>query len=248
MPVPRKVLILGRSHMIDEMLRELDRHLTTEIEVCVAVDGDPEEIESAIDRSTLERLDLRFESLQGDGQRGALERLDIPSYETVFLLADTSAETADPDAGTILTLLLLEDLRKKRGSVSWPRLVAELYDPRNRELLRDTPVDDLIVSPEITSVLITQISELPVLAPVYRELLSAGGIEIGLRPLDAYANSEARLTFRDLVAACQSRFEVALGVLAARGEERVQLNPSKRAEIEVGEADRLIVLAQQRYE
>lgn len=244
---PRQVLILGRSHMIDEILQELDRHVTEPIAVCVAIDSGQEELENQLRGETLHQLSMHVE--RGHAvSRSALEALEVGSYDTVFVLADANSTGGDPDARTILTLLLLADLRKNHAAEGWPRVVAEIYDPRNRILLRETQVDDLIVTPEITSILITQISQLPVLAPVYRELLSAGGIEIGLRPVSAYAPLDRTVRFSDLVVACQARLEIALGVLMGGVEAEVLLNPDKSRGFSFGEDDRVIVLAQQRYE
>jgi hypothetical protein len=243
--VPRRVLILGRGHMIDEIVRELDGHVTEATEVCIASDTGAEDGAMQLDRETLKHLDLRFRRAN-TGIRAGLEALDVASFDTVFVLADTAPGVVDPDARTILSLLLLGDLRRRAGT-RWPRVVAEIYDPRNRDLLSDTSAGDLIVTPEVTSVLMTQISQLPVLAPVYRELLSAGGIEIGLRAISSYAPLDSPCRFGDLVSACQNRLEIALGVRRHAVSELL-MNPSKSASWTFSEGDQIVVLAQQRYE
>ncbi len=241
---PKRVLILGRGHMIDEIVRELDGHVTERTEVCIASDAGADEGALQLDRELLKHLDLRFQRAN-TGSRAGLSALDVGGFDAVFVLADATPGVADPDARTILTLLLLGDLERRAGA-RFPRVVAELYDPRNRELLRDSLARDLIVTPDVTSVLMTQISQLPVLAPVYRELLSAGGIEIGMRSVRRYAAPGLPLRFGELALACQQRLETALGIQRADGS--LSINPDAAESFTLGEDDRVVVLAQQRYE
>ena len=144
--------------------------------------------------------------------RPLLRSLDLGSWDCVFVLAGTEPGADDPDARTILTALLLADLRRRSESQgAWPRVVAELLDGRNRELLTEASVQDIVVSPQVVSVLMAQVSQLPVLGPVYRELLSAGGIEIQLQAAARYAELGVPTSQRDVVAAAQGALETVLG-------------------------------------
>jgi hypothetical protein len=87
-----------------------------------------------------------------------------------------------------------------------------------------------------------------VLAPIYRELLSAGGVEISLRSAGDYVRLDTDCSFSDLVSACQQKTEIALGVRLAQDAGEVLLNPSRRATWRFGEHDKVIVLAQQVYQ
>jgi hypothetical protein len=104
---------------------------------------------------------------------------------------------------------------------------------------------DIIVSPEMVSLQLAQISRDPVLGSIYRELLSAGGIEVGLQAARRYVAVGEPCRFDEIVAAAQRFTEVAVGVRAAG---QIVLNPSKGSEWVLGDEDRVVVMAQQLYE
>ncbi|MEM8767928.1 MAG: hypothetical protein AAGE43_10815, partial [Pseudomonadota bacterium] len=124
--------------------------------------------------------------------------------------------------------------------------VVELTDGDNRDLLQDLGVDDVVVSSEIVSAQLAQVAEQPVLGPIYRELLSAGGIEISIRPAGEYASEGEVTTFSTLIRAAQQRQEVALGVYI-EASEKITLNPGREASWRFLAPDRIVVLAQQVY-
>ena len=61
-----------------------------------------------------------------------------------------------------------------------------MLDDRNRVLASVADVDDVVVSGEIVSLLVTQLSEDQRLEPVFKELLGNEGSEIYLRPAEWY--------------------------------------------------------------
>ena len=89
---------------------------------------------------------------------------------------------------------------------------------------------------------------LEVLATIYRELLSAGGVEISLRPAGDYAQLDTDCTFSDLIYASQQKMEIVLGLRLAQHGGEVLLNPSRQTRWRLGENDKVIVLAQQVYQ
>ena len=97
----------------------------------------------------------------------------------------------------------------------------------NRDLLAGLGVDDIVVSSEIVSAQLAQIARQEVLAPIYRELLSAGGVEISLRPAGDYVKLDTDCSFSDLIYASQQKMEIALGLRLAREDGEVLLNPPR---------------------
>ena len=106
-----------------------------------------------------------------------------------------------------------------------------MLDDRNRALAEVAQVDDVIVSDQILSLMLSQLSEDARLEPVFADLLDADGSEIYLRPVEWYVTGE-QASFATIVAAAGSRGETALGVrsnVAARddGSSGVIVNPPK---------------------
>src|SRR5690606_1793416 len=127
---------------------------------------------------------------------GFLRSLDVPSYDAVITLADESNDD-EPDARTILVLLLSSDILKG-DAAERVHVVSELHEPGNRELAMRTVAREIIVSPEIVGMQLSQISQQRVLDCIYRELLSAGGTEICLKPASRYVKLDSPCTFKDL--------------------------------------------------
>ena len=93
-----------------------------------------------------------------------------------------------------------------------------------------------------------QISRLPVLGPVYRELLGAGGIEIAVRPASRYAELGQPTPHTELAATGHKAFEIILGVrVHSDGNERVVLAPDPDRIWKFAEGDSVIALSQQVY-
>jgi hypothetical protein len=59
---------------------------------------------------------------------------------------------------------------------------------------------------------------------------------------------ETDCTFADLVNACQQKMEIALGLRLAQGGGEVLLNPPRQTTWQLGEHDKVVVLAQQVYQ
>ena len=98
--------------------------------------------------------------------------------------------------------------------------------------------------------MLAQISQQEVLGCIYHELLSAGGIEIGLKPVECYVAPGSACRFADVVRAAQERMEIALGVFLGKQHDAtnpIQLNPGLDAQWTFAEGDRVIALGQQIY-
>jgi hypothetical protein len=239
-----RLLILGWNENIDEILGELDAHSNRDAVVTVLAAH-----EEAYAREFLRTaLAREFRNIAVEYRRGGainrrtLESLRPESYDCIITLADESHGEGDPDARTIMTMLVLGDLLQ---GDNLPHVVAEIHDGANEALLRGTVARDVVVSPEMVSLQLAQISRDPVLGSIYRELLSAGGIEVGLQAAGRYVGPDAALSFDELIASAQRFTEIAIGV---RHAGRIVLNPARDSRWTLGPDDRLIVLAQQLYE
>ena len=139
-------------------------------------------------------------------------------------IRDRSHAAYDPDSRTALTLLILRQL-KGSSKDRFPKVVAEFYDQDSEALCVETPLTDAVISPEFVSMQLTHLAREPVLASIYRELLSAGGIEIALRPAECYVPLNQEIEFLRVIQATQSANEIALGVRLVNSVESV-LNPT----------------------
>ncbi len=123
------------------------------------------------------------------GPSAVLTALDAKSYDHAIVLSyrqELSAEQAD--AHTMLMLLTLHKARSKGAAGT--RVVAEMRDRANVLIARTIEVDDFIVSDELSSLMLAQVSERRELDAVFRELFDASGSVLALRPAARYAPAD----------------------------------------------------------
>jgi ion channel POLLUX/CASTOR len=250
-----RILVLGFNDNVHDILREFDGHVLPGSHVHVVSSFDDEEVRRRLDRyatRAYRNIDVRF-SAGETVSSGFLRSLEPATYDCIITLADESNDD-EPDARSIMVLLLLGDILKAAPGGPRVHVVSEIHEPRDRELVARTAAQEIIVSPEIVSMQLTQISQQPVLESIYRELLSAGGTEICLKPASRYVEPGVACSFRDLQYAAQAMMETALGVRLAAppgggaGGHGVILNPARDDTWRLGADDRVVVLAQEIYD
>jgi|TARA_B100000959_G_scaffold139569_1_gene146667 hypothetical protein len=242
-----KVLILGCNVNLGLIVTEVAQHAATNIEVMVACANAEEEealIRQRYENLFSEHLNLRFEEFDL-AESWSLEESDPWQYDVIFIVADESDGTIDADSKTIMLLLLLGELRDKKPLLTFPPVVAELLHSESKELCEGTPLTDAVDSTEIISVQLAQLVREPFLETVYKELLNAGGIEIGLRPVTLFVKANENVTMSEVNRQALSANEIPLGY--QRENEEVIIDPAKNEPIVFGENDQIIVLAQQLY-
>ena len=247
-PKMRRVLILGWNENIGQIVEEIDGHANEPVDVAIASGQNAEFFDEYTQRHIAAATrNVQLTHIQEDtATESALRRLEVQKYDVIILVADHSQPGYDPDSRTTLTLLLLRELRGEKGR-AFPRVVAEFYDKESHELCRETPLTDAVMSPEFVSMQITHLAREPVLASIYNELLSAGGIEIGLRPIERYVPLRTDCSFAQLVRATQNANEIVLGVRIGGIHGELSLNPGSTSRFVFEEGDVAVVLAQEVY-
>jgi hypothetical protein len=165
----------------------------------------------------------------------------VAAYQNVIVLSDDLLDPLTADSRVLVTLLHLRDMLAKRGHNG--SIVSEMRDDRDRALAQLTRADDFVVSEQMVSLLLTQISENRHLESVFTDLFDPDGAEIYVRPASYYVRPTPDQTFATLVEAARRRGEVAIGYrMAEPGDGHgIVLNPDK-AQPMPG-IDRVIVLA-----
>ena len=78
-------------------------------------------------------------------------------YDHIILLSYTDIDTQESDAKTLICLLHLRTLSEKAGKDF--SIVSEMLDIRNRDLGVVAKADDFIVSDNLVSMMLSQLSE-----------------------------------------------------------------------------------------
>ncbi|MCW2845793.1 MAG: TrkA-N domain protein [Nocardioides sp.] len=181
--------------------------------------------------------------------RATLETHVVPGLDQVIVLCYSDhLGVQAADARTLVTLLHVRDILAHFEEFT--PVVSEMLDDRNRVLAQVAHVDDVVVSGEIVSLLVTQLSEDQRLESVFGELLGNEGSEIYLRPAEWYVRPGHEVSFATIVAGAVRRNETALGYrsVSLAGDQGsdfgVRVNPAKAETFLVRPGDRVVVLAE----
>jgi hypothetical protein len=233
---PQRIAIVGWSRIGAEVIGELDQVL-----------GDGSSIDLLIEGSHVSDQDVALPPLHHcaatvrvleHGPDALLEALGTATYDQAIVLGYRHHMSASKaDARTMLTLLAMH--KAWAAQPRRPRVVAELLDRSNVDIAQTIDVDDFIVSDELSSLMLAQVSERIELADVFHELFTATGAFISLRPAALYAPTHT-VSFGSIVAAASQRGESALGYRI--GKRAVTLNPAKSARVTLSAQDSVLVL------
>ncbi|WP_460799572.1 CASTOR/POLLUX-related putative ion channel [Nocardioides pacificus] len=239
-PTPSCSLVIGWNERAALIVRELDHYAEPGSSLCVLTEfGTPALPE-------LKNLTATVATGRTTDRATLLGHLHEGLDQIIVLCYSEELSVQQADARTLVTLLHLRDIL---GEGEGPAVVSEMLDDRNRALAEVAQVDDVIVSDEILSLMVTQLSEDSRLEPVFRDLLDADGAEIYLRPAEWYVEAGREVTFATIVAGAGRRGETAFGYrTAAQARDAaqgfgVQVNPAKSARFTVAPGDRVVVLA-----
>jgi voltage-gated potassium channel Kch len=247
-PAPEQTLVINWNSRTPAILRELDNYVAQGSRVTLAV-RDSETIAGAVADGAY--ANLHIEVVAGDPtDRRMLDALHVAQYDHVIVLGESDTlDAQEADARTLTTLLHLRSIQE-RESVDFA-VVSEMVDLRNRELAAATRADDFIVSDQLVSLMLSQLSETRALQPVFDDLFDPEGSEIYLKPIDHYVELDRAVNFYTVVEAARRCNEVAIGYrIAAEAENAandygVLLNPPKSNRVTYREGDRVIVVAEE---
>lgn len=182
----------------------------------------------------------------------SLEILKPFDYDNVIILPQVPGGGNDAERIDAETLIVLLHLRKLAPKESKTKIITEVVDSENQELISRAGVDDFIISNRMVSMLLAQISEQPKIQAVYEELFQEEGSEIYLKSADLYFESlPIERPFGDLMAAALARDgEICLGYkLGAHDHDPeqnygVHLIPPKNELVSLRPGDALVVVAE----
>jgi len=267
----RRILILGFNHKVPALLGELDRHEEEDTEV-VVVTGD-----TKTDRREWMRGRQRFERLRVRFRRGdrtvpaSLSKLIPSRFDNVLVVSrDDYESSAEADADTVATYLLLRDLlgeeareagaraaedpghgdarRPALRRTGAPHVLVELMDAPNRALFEGEDCE-VLVSPTVVGRVLAQVTLRRELRPVYDELLGPRGAEFDFRlPEDYGIEAGDEQTFGELEERVAALGDVLVGIHDRRGFRggTVTIHPGRGSPSPLGPHRELLVITERR--
>lgn len=249
----KKVLILGWHSVAEIFVRESADYLSEGTQFDILFNEPNELLTSKINELKSLYTDFEINLKNSDPLKfEALKEVDPFSYDNVIILSQEIDEQR-PDKIDSDTLIILLWLRKVKESVDNPhtKIITQVLNSENQEIITQTDVDDFIISNKLITMILAQLSEEPLIKLLYDDLFSEDGSEIYVKPANLYFKSfPQKVSFADLIGIAGKREEVCLGI--RKGDLRkdadsnfgVKLNLPKTDLVEIHENDYLVVLSE----
>jgi len=238
--VDRRIILVGWSQLGPRVVAELDEFLGPETTVEIIVDPaihDPIEVRQSFETQTIA---TEVRTVSGRPEQIAQAAASRAFHEVIVLGRRIGMSAEEADAATLLTLMSFSQLPQRDGAER-VRVVAELLEQRHAPLAMATGADDFIVSDELTSLMMAQLSERGALDRVFRILFDRGGATIQMVPAAGYGVTTRTGTFADVVAAAAAVNQCAIGY-RRHADGEVVVNPAKNAPLRLDELDVVVVL------
>ncbi len=240
-------LVLGWNDKGGRIIAELDNYVKSGSNVLVVATDPAVETEVAKVEAELRNQKIAF--CEGDvNEKKTLLDINTKSFDHIIVLSNRDIDLQESDAKTLISLLHLRGISESEG-VQYS-IVTEMLDMRNRELGVVAKADDFVVSDNLISLMLSQLSENRELKKVYDVLFQAEGSEIYLKSVKRYIKPGTELDFYTVVASAAEIGESAIGYRIASEsldpdkQYGVHLNPAKSERVTFSENDFIIVLSE----
>lgn len=251
----KRILLLGWHEIGNILIREYADYLREGSLIDVMLRNPSQETLNRLNRLKEAHQSLRINVHVADPfVLENLDRLEPFSYHNVIILAQNEEEQSPEkvDSDTLMILLLLRKIGREKGNNDRStRIITQVLNSENQELITQTDVDDFIISNKLITMILAQLSEQPAIKMLYDDLFQEEGSEIYVKPARLYFQEfPVKARFADLIAQAAKREEICLGVrfaVQARDPKNnfgVQLNPAKDKPFTLSKDDYLVVLAE----
>ncbi len=235
----RRMILVGWSRLGPRVVAELDQFLDARTTLEIVLDPDlvdPDEVRAQLHT---EHIAIEVSTHRGGPEDVATHAARRAFHEVIVLGRRNDISAEDADARTLITLVAFKQAVQRHG-LGQVRIVAELLEQRHAPLAMATGADDFIVSDELTSLMIAQLSERAELDQLFRDLFDPDGATIAIVPALAYGAAEATC-FADVVAAASAAGHSALGY-RRQADGVVVVNPPKSDPVTIGRDDGIVIL------
>jgi hypothetical protein len=252
--VKKRTLFLGYHDVADIFIREADDYLLEGSEFDIMFNKPSEEFTAKIEGLKEEYPDFSFNLIDSDTTRlENLKKVNPFEYNNIVILSqDDNEQSADKiDSDTLIILLLLRTINENPDGND-TKIITQVLNSENQEIIHQTDVDDFIISNKLITMILAQLSEEPLIKIFYDDIFSEDGSEIYIKPATLYFETfPQKLNFAEIIRHANKRdTEVCLGI--RKGELSkdpnsnfgVRLNLPKDEIVEITENDFLVVLSE----
>lgn len=240
-------LILGWNDRVCNIIQLLDQYVALGSTVTVVAEFPAAEVDLSRETLKLQKQTVHYQ--QGDPtDREVLETLNLIEYNHAVVLCNSLLDAEQADAQTLVTLLHLRDISNHHHHNF--QVVTEILDVRNQALAQVARPDDFVISEQIISLMLAQVSEQKSINAVLTDLFNPEGSEVYLKPVDDYVAIDRSVNFYTVVEAARQRGESAIGYRCKADANNmarsygVVINPPKNQLIDFKPQDAIVLLAE----
>jgi len=240
-------LILGWNNRAKIIVRELEKYVAEGSDLHIIFDNeDTEKIQAE-----LATIAVKQQVTIANGniaEKAVLLNNDLLSFDNVILLSYPHLTIQEADAKTLVALLHIRNIAESAHKKL--NIVSEMCDQKNIELAAVTKADDFIISDNLISQLLSQLSESRELKKVFDILFEAEGAEIYLKNATDYVKPGVAVNFYTLMESAFAKNETAIGyrkikhAFSPEHNYGIVVNPQKDEKIIFAAGDKLIVVAE----
>jgi len=262
-PRSHRVALLNWTTKTSIILEKLCSYLPQGSELCSYVSTRLPEMD--VCRSSLNEAypDINISMKEMDlNDLERLNEIEPQDFDSILILSSGGSTIEEMDAYVISMLIRIRQILisknsgpdKKLGSRKWPKLITEVMDSDNIDIILNSGVEDFMVSNQFVSQIMAQVSEEPMALDVYDDLFQSEGSELYIKPASYYFdfkdNETITIPYGECVQAARLRNEVILGIQIHSDQKNkdnmfgIALIPNKKDEFTLSKLDGLIALAE----
>ena len=262
-PRSHRVALLNWTTKTSIILEKLCSYLPQGSELCTYVSTHLPEMD--VCRASLNETYPGINISMNEMDLNDLERLneiEPQDFDSILILSPGGSTIEEMDAYVISMLIRIRQILisknsgpdKKLGSRKWPKLITEVMDSDNIDIILNSGVEDFMVSNQFVSQIMAQVSEEPMALDVYDDLFQSEGSELYIKPASYYFdfkdNETITIAYGECVQAARLRNEVILGIQIHSDQKNkdnmfgIALIPNKKDEFTLSKQDGLIALAE----
>ena len=256
----QRVALLNWTTKTRIITEKLCSYLPEKSELCVYVSTFPDEV-NQVKKSLAESypgIQISFNQIDFNDLKH-LEDIHPQQFDSILILSPGGSTIEEMDAYVISLLIRIRQiLLTKSDKISknneWPKLITEVMDSENIDIILNSGVEDFMVSNQFVSQIMAQVSEEPLALDVYDDLFHADGSEIYIKPASNYFDFSTKNTIQikygECMKAAQLRNEIILGLQLHKEQKNkknmfgIKLIPDKNNVFTISEKDGFVTLAQ----
>ncbi len=250
----QRVALLNWTPKTEIIMEKLCSYLPAGSELCTYVSEKNEDMHSfkTILKNAYPDLHISINELDFN-DLNKLRDIEPQSFDSLLILSPGGKTIEEMDAYVISLLIRIRQILLETNKTQWPKLITEVMDSENIDIILNSGVEDFMVSNQFVSQIMAQVSEEPLALDVYDDLFQAEGSELYIKPVSYYFDFDGKdsitVPYGECVQVAQLRKEVILGVQLQSEQKNkdkmfgISLIPDKNDEFILSPNDGLIALA-----